>query len=105
MGVYVKRHDMGNGHEEADVIVGNQVTSAASQCYKTIHIVCDNTDVFVPLVHFYKTLNTTSELRCQHVLRLGSMTKSCRIYCSYIILRTARRCLNDGTMLLLLLTM
>ena len=53
---------MGNGHEEADVIVGNQVTSAASQCYKTIHIVCDNTDVFVLLVHFYKTLNTTSEL-------------------------------------------
>ena len=53
---------MGNSYEEADVIVVNQVMSAASQGYKTIHIVCDNTDVFVLLVHFYKTLNITSEL-------------------------------------------
>ena len=54
---------MGNSHEEADIIVGNQVTSAVSQGYKTIHIVCDNTDVcFLLLVHFYKTLNTSSEL-------------------------------------------
>ena len=43
-GVHAKRHDMGNSHEEADVIVVNQVMSAASQGYKTIHIVCDNTD-------------------------------------------------------------
>ena len=102
MGVHVKRHDMGNSHEEADVIVINQVMSAASQGYKTIHIVCDNTDVFVLFVHLYKTLNITSELL---ILRLRSMTNSCHIYCSYIILRTVRRCLNHGTMLLLLLTM
>ena len=62
MGVHVKRHDMGNRYEEADVIVVNQVMSAASQGYKTIHIVFDNTDVFVLLIHFYKTLNITSEL-------------------------------------------
>ena len=53
---------MGNSHGEADVIVVNQVMSAASQGYKTIHIVCDNRDVFVLLVHFYKPLNITSEL-------------------------------------------
>ena len=52
---------MGNSHEEADVIVVNQVMSAARQVYKTIHIVCDDTNVFVLLVHFYKTLNITSE--------------------------------------------
>ena len=62
MGVHVKRHDMGNSHREADVIVVNQLMSVASQGYKTIHIVCDNTDVFALLVHFYKTLNITSEL-------------------------------------------
>ena len=61
-GVHGKRHDMGNSHEEADVIVVNQVMSAASQGYKTIHIVCDNTDCFLLLVHFYITLNITSEL-------------------------------------------
>ena len=62
MGVHVKRHDMCNSHEEADVIVINQVMSAVSQGYKAIHIVCDNTDVFVLLLQFYKTLNITSEL-------------------------------------------
>ena len=36
--------------------------SAASQGYKTIDIVCYNIDVFEILVHFYKTLNYTSEL-------------------------------------------
>ena len=48
---------MGNSHEETDVIVVNQVMSATSQGYKTIDI-----GVFVLLVHFYKTLNITSEL-------------------------------------------
>lgn len=43
-------------HDEADVIIVNQVMSAAR------HIVCDNTDVFVILIHFYKTLNITIEL-------------------------------------------
>ena len=59
MGVHVKRHDMGNSHKEADV---NQVMSAASQGYQTIHTACDNTDGFVLLVHFHKTLNITGEL-------------------------------------------
>ena len=53
---------MANSHEEADVIIVNQVMSAARQGYKSINIVCDDTDVFVLLVHFYETLNITSEL-------------------------------------------
>ena len=63
---------MVNSHEEADVIVVNQVMSTASRGYKTIHIVCDDTDVFVLLVHFYKTLNITSELL---MLSTGSTTR------------------------------
>ena len=62
LGVHVKRNAMGNSHEEADVIIVNQVMSAARQGYKTIRIVCDNIDVFELLVDFYKTLNYTSEL-------------------------------------------
>ena len=48
---------MGNSHEETDVIVVNQVMSAPSQGYTTIDM-----GVFVLLVHFYKTLNITSEI-------------------------------------------
>ena len=81
---------MGNSHEETDVIIVNQVTSAASQGYKTIHIVCDDTDVFVLLVYFYKTLNITSELlmvptssETRNVANIDA-TKSCRIYYPYM---------------------
>ena len=42
MAVHVKSNDMCNSHEVADVIIVNHVMSAASQGYKTIHIVCDN---------------------------------------------------------------
>ena len=51
MGVHIKIHDMANSHEEADVIVVNQVMSAARQGRKTIHVVCDDTDVFVLVIH------------------------------------------------------
>ena len=64
---------MGNSHEEADVIIVNQVMSAASQGYKTIHIVCNYTDIFVLLVYFYKTLNITNEL---HMVPTSSETRN-----------------------------
>ena len=46
--------------EEANV---NHVMSVARHGFKTIHIVCDDTDVFVQVVNFNKTLNITTELR------------------------------------------
>jgi len=53
---------MPNKHEEADVITVNQVVHAARQACNIIHVVCDDTDVFVLLVHFYNALNIASEL-------------------------------------------
>ena len=35
--------------------------SAARQGRKTIHVVCDDTDVFVLLIHFYKTLQIINQ--------------------------------------------
>ena len=55
-------HDMATSHEEADVTVVNQVMFAARQGRKTIHVVCDDTDVFVFLIHFYKTLQITNQI-------------------------------------------
>ena len=62
VGLHIKRYDMPKSHEEANVVFVNHVMSTARHDYKTIHIVCDDTDVFVILVHFYKTLNITTEL-------------------------------------------
>ena len=62
IGVHNQIHDMANSHEETDVIVVNQVISAARQGRKTIHVVCDDTFAFVLLIHFYKTLQITNQI-------------------------------------------
>lgn len=62
MGIHIQRHDMTITHEEADVIMVNQVISAAREGSEIIHVVCDDTDVFVLLLHFYNLLNLTIEL-------------------------------------------
>ena len=40
-------------HEEADVIIVNQVVKIAQEHCTSIHVVYDDTDVFVLLIHFY----------------------------------------------------
>jgi len=62
MGVHINRQDMAIKHEEADVIFVNQFISATREAYNTIHIICDDTDVFVILLHFYDKLNFENEL-------------------------------------------
>ena len=39
-------------HEETDVIITNHVVHFARQTQKTIHVICDDMDVFVLLVPF-----------------------------------------------------
>ena len=58
-GLEIGRHDMEIKHEEADAIIINQVASAASQGSHDIHVVSDDTDVFILLLHYYKSLNLT----------------------------------------------
>lgn len=51
-GMCLRRTDLKVTHEEADVIIVNHVVDVARGTQKTIHIICDDTDVFVLLVHF-----------------------------------------------------
>ena len=52
-GKHQRRMDLKVTHEEADVIIVNHVVHIAKQPLpKTIHVISDNTDVFVLLVHF-----------------------------------------------------
>ena len=60
-GVHIKRHDMNVRHEEADVIIVNHVALGVEEGYKTIHVICDDTDVFV-LSHFYMAHSMTIDL-------------------------------------------
>lgn len=57
-----ERHDLKTTHEEADVIIVQHMVHLASTGLTHIRVVCDDTDVFVLLVHFYHQQNLTCEL-------------------------------------------
>ena len=52
-GVRQTREDMRTTHEEADVIIPQQVDYALHEGYKNIRVLCDDTDVFVLLVYYH----------------------------------------------------
>ena len=52
-GIEHQRHDIKTTHEEADVIIVQQVVHLASARVTNIRVICDDTDVFLLLVHFY----------------------------------------------------
>ena len=58
-------YDLATMHEEADLIIVQQVIHAAT-ITNTFKVVCDDTDVFALLVHFYHKLN----LGANHCLML-----------------------------------
>ena len=53
---------MVNNHEEADVILANQVMSAARNDYNTIHVLCDDRRMCCINAFLYKALNMFIEL-------------------------------------------
>jgi len=46
------RHDLSSKHEEIDILITQHAISA-SLSGSSVRVVCDDTDVFVLLVHFY----------------------------------------------------
>jgi hypothetical protein len=53
-GVRIDRHDLCSAHEEADILI-IQLAISSSLSGKSVRVVCDDTDVFVLLVHFYNS--------------------------------------------------
>jgi len=51
-GVRIDRQDLRSTHEEADIIIAQHAISSAL-LDKSVRVVCEDTDVFVLLVHFY----------------------------------------------------
>ena len=61
-GMIIQRSDLRTTHEEADVIIIQQLLSVVGLGVKSVKIICDDTDVFVLLVHYYIQENLTCEL-------------------------------------------
>ena len=70
MGVLIQRRDLKTSHEEADVIIPQQVVSIANQEFNSISVICDDIDVFLLLTYYY----THSNLKC-NLLMEGTSPK------------------------------
>ena len=53
-GLRIDRHDLRSTHEEVDILIA-QYAIALSLLGKSVRVVCDDTDVFVLLVHYYNS--------------------------------------------------
>ena len=62
MGVIIPRHDLRTTHEEPDVIIVQQVPTVAMQGIGNITVICDDTDVFILLLHFYLSKNLSCSI-------------------------------------------
>ena len=56
------RQELRKTHEEADVVIAQRIIQLASTRMKSISVVCDDTDFFVLLVHFYHKQKLTCEV-------------------------------------------
>ena len=61
-GVLINRADLRTSHEEVDVIIPQQVVNAAVQGSKNVTVVCDDTDVFILLLHYYLLMKLSCNL-------------------------------------------
>ena len=52
-GLWTDRYDLRSTHEEVDILIAQHSSISLSLLGKSVHIVCDDTDVFVLLVHYY----------------------------------------------------
>ena len=53
LGVRLRRGDMQTSHEEADVIIPQQVLQAVNEGNQCVKVICDDTYVFILLMYFY----------------------------------------------------
>jgi len=62
LGVLIQRGDLTTSHEEADVVMVQQAVALANQGINCMKVICDDTDVFVLLVHYYHHCKLTCQL-------------------------------------------
>ena len=80
-GIAIEQKDLETTHEEADVIILQQVVAAANEGAKCIKVICDDTDVFLLLVHYYQECSLTCTVlmegtsRMRMVVDIGATTK------------------------------
>ena len=53
-GVATERRELETTHGETDVIIPRQVVDATTQGSTCIKVICDDTDVFILLIHYYQ---------------------------------------------------
>ena len=94
-GVKITRYDLKTTFDEANYIIPHQVVTAFQEGKRAIKIISADTDVFVILCHFNKSMNMNAEVFLENFNNDKHMhnfyTKNCRkkyIYCVFPFVRT-----------------
>ena len=61
-GSTIMRQDMKTTHEEADVIIPQQMMNLVESGCSCVRVICDDTDVFALLLHYYKAKGVTASI-------------------------------------------
>ena len=69
-----ERRDLETTYEEAYVIIPRQVVDAATQGSKCIKVICDDTDVFILLIHYYQQCSLTCIVLMEGTSRMRAVT-------------------------------
>ena len=72
-GVAIERRDLETTHEQADVIIPRQVVDATTQGSTRIKVICDDTDVFILLIHYYQQCSLTCILLMEGTGRMRAL--------------------------------
>lgn len=72
MGVPIGCADMKTSHEQADVVIPQQVVHAVSERAKYVTVICDDTVVFVLLLPYYPI----KYVSCTHLVEATSAERT-----------------------------
>ena len=99
----VQRFDLKTTHEEAYVIIPQRVVALADMGCKTINVICDDTDVFLLLAHYFAeeslsvSLIMESTSRSQSSIEIGAtVTKHSGIVPQLIAAHAVSECDTVG---------
>ena len=73
-GVVINREDLKTSHEEADVIIIQQMNNPVKEGHTGVVVTSDDTDVFVLLIYHYVMLNLSIELIMESPVKDRSRT-------------------------------
>lgn len=95
---YHREKNLKTTHKEADVIIPRQLVDAATQGSKCIKVICNDTDVFILLIHYYQKCSLTCTLLMESTSTGATAKQHADITCQLLAAHALTGCDTVGFM-------